>query len=50
MYNVLIIGGGVAGLSAALIFGSAIGRDFMTDKTIGIIAHQKASSLQNAVI
>ncbi len=49
MYNVLIIGGGVAGLSAALIFGSAFGRDFMTDKTIGILVHQKASSLQNAV-
>lgn len=49
MFNVLIIGGGVAGLSSALIFGSAFGREFMKDKTIGIIAHQKASSLQNAV-
>ncbi len=49
MYNVLIIGGGVSGLSAALIFGSAKGRDFMANKHIGIIAHQKASSLQNAV-
>lgn len=49
MYSVLIIGGGVAGLSSALIFGSALDRDFMTDKKIGIIAHQKASSLQNAV-
>lgn len=49
MFNVLIIGGGVAGLSSALVFGSAITRDFMKDKTVGIIAHQKASSLQNAV-
>lgn len=49
MYNVLIIGGGVAGLSAALIFGSALDRDFMTNKNVGIIAHQKASSLQNAI-
>lgn len=49
MYNVLIIGGGVAGLSAALIFGSAKGKDFMNNKHIGIIVHQKASSLQNAV-
>lgn len=49
MYNVLIIGGGVSGLSAALVFGSAKNRDFMADKHIGIIAHQKASSLQNAV-
>ena len=49
MYNVLIIGGGVAGLSSALILGSAYTRDFMKNKKIGIIAHQKASSLQNAV-
>lgn len=49
MYNVLIIGGGVAGLSSALIFGSAYTRDFMKNKKVGIIAHQKASSLQNAV-
>lgn len=49
MYNVLIIGGGVAGLSSALIFGSAYNRDFMKNKKVGIIAHQKASSLQNAI-
>lgn len=49
MFNVLIIGGGVAGLSSALIFGSAMGRDFMQDKKVGIIVHQKASSLQNAL-
>lgn len=49
MFNVLIIGGGVAGLSSALIFGSAMGRDFMQDKKVGIIVHQKASSLQNAI-
>jgi thioredoxin reductase len=49
MFDVLIIGGGVAGVSAALIFGSAKEKSFMMDKKIGIIAHQKASSLQNAL-
>jgi thioredoxin reductase len=49
MFDVLIIGGGVAGVSAALIFGSAKEKSFMADKQIGIIAHQKASSLQNAI-
>lgn len=49
MFDVLIIGGGVAGVSAALIFGSAKEKSFMMDKKIGIIAHQKSSSLQNAL-
>jgi NADH dehydrogenase FAD-containing subunit len=49
MFDILIIGGGVSGISAALMFGSAKEKSFMTDKKIGIIAHQKASSLQNAL-
>jgi thioredoxin reductase len=49
MFDVLIIGGGVAGVSAALIFGSAKEKSFMADKQIGIIAHQKNSSLQKAI-
>jgi len=49
MFDVLIIGGGVSGVSAAIIFGSAKEKSFMEDKKIGIIAHQKASSLQNAL-
>lgn len=49
MFDVLIIGGGVSGVSSALIFGSAKEKSFMVDKKIGIIAHQKASSLQNAL-
>jgi thioredoxin reductase len=49
MFDVLIIGGGVSGVSAALIFGSAKEKSFMADKKIGLIAHQKASSLQNAL-
>jgi hypothetical protein len=49
MFDVLIIGGGVSSISCALILGSAKNKAFVTDKKIGIIAHQKASSLQNAV-
>lgn len=49
MFDVLIIGGGVSGVSAALIFGSAKEKSFMVDKKIGIIAHQKSSSLQKAI-
>lgn len=49
MFDILIIGGGVSGVSAALIFGSAKEKSFIVDKKIGIVAHQKASSLQNAL-
>ena len=50
MFDVLIIGGGVSGMSCALVLGSAKNKPFVTDKTIGIIAHQKNSNLQEAVI
>ncbi|WP_333599520.1 FAD-dependent oxidoreductase [Flavobacterium sp.] len=49
MFDVLIIGGGVSGMSCALILGSAQHKAFAADKKIGIIAHQKASSLQDAL-
>lgn len=49
MYDVLIIGGGVSGMSCALILGSAQNKPFVIDKKIGIITHQKASSLQDAL-
>ncbi len=49
MFDVLIIGGGVSGVSCALLLGSAKQKPFAIDKKIGIISHQKASSLQNAV-
>jgi len=49
MFDVLIIGGGVSGVSCALILGSAHKKAFAQDKKIGIIAHQKASSLQDAL-
>jgi thioredoxin reductase len=49
MYDVLIIGGGVSGMSCALLLGSAQHKPFAVDKKIGIIPHQKASSLQDAL-
>ena len=49
MFDVLIIGGGVSGISCSLVLGSAKSKPFATDKKIGIFTHQKASSLQEAV-
>lgn len=47
-FDVLIIGGGAAGLSCALILGSAYKKPFANDKKIGIFTHQKNSALQTA--
>lgn len=49
MFDVLIIGGGVSGMSCALVLGSAKNKLFAQDKKIGIFTHQKTSSLQEAV-
>lgn len=49
MFEVLIIGGGVSGVSCALILGSAQHKEYAKDKKIGIIAHQKSSALQEAL-
>jgi thioredoxin reductase len=49
MFDVLIIGGGVAGVSCAMVLGSAHKRAFVIGKKIGIFTHQKSSSLQEAV-
>ena len=48
-FDALIIGGGAAGLSCALVLGSAKEKVFAKDKHIGIITHQKTSHLQNAL-
>jgi thioredoxin reductase len=50
MFDVLILGGGVSGISCALVLGSAQKKPFVADKKIGIISHQKNSSLQEALI
>lgn len=49
MFDALIIGGGAAGLSCALVLGSAKDKPFAVNKKIGIITHQKTSHLQNAL-
>ena len=49
MFDVLIIGGGVAGMSCSLILGSAKNKSFVSDKKIGVFTHQKTSSLQEAL-
>lgn len=49
MFDVIIIGGGAAGVSCALVLGSAHKKPFVADKKIGIITHQKTSSLQEAL-
>ena len=48
-FDVLIIGGGVAGMSAALVLGSAKNKPFAEDKNIGIIMHQRTSALNGAL-
>ncbi|TRX24061.1 NAD(P)/FAD-dependent oxidoreductase [Flavobacterium franklandianum] len=50
MFDVLILGGGVSGMSCALVLGSAKNKPFVTEKAIGVIAHQKNSNLQEAII
>ncbi|WP_047548538.1 FAD-dependent oxidoreductase [Psychroserpens sp. Hel_I_66] len=49
MYDALIIGGGAAGMSCALVLGSAKPKPFADGKHIGIITHQRTSHLQNAL-
>lgn len=49
MYDVLIVGAGAAGMSCALVLGSAKPKAFAKDKRIGLIAHQRTSHLQTAM-
>jgi thioredoxin reductase len=48
-FDVLIIGGGAAGMSCALVLGSALEKPYAEDKRAGIILHQRASNLQSAL-
>lgn len=50
MFDALIIGGGVAGMQCAFVLGSAKNKEFVKNRKIGIIAHQKASHLQSALL
>ena len=49
-YDLLIIGGGAAGLSCALVIGSALKKPFAEGKKVGIIMHQRNSHLQSALL
>ena len=49
-FDVLIIGGSAAGLSCALILGSAVHKPFAENKKIGIVTHQKSSALNEAIL
>lgn len=49
MFDVLILGGSVSGMSCALILGSAKNKPFVVDKKIGVLTHQKNSALQEAL-
>ena len=49
MFSVIIVGGGAAGLSCALVLGSAKKLAIAENKKIGIVTHQKTSDLQNAL-
>jgi thioredoxin reductase len=48
-FDALIIGAGASGLQCALVLGSAKNKAFAADKNIGIITHQRASHLQDAL-
>jgi len=49
IFDCLIIGGGVSGMQCALVLGSAKNKPFAIDKNVGIISHQRASHLENAL-
>lgn len=49
-FDVLIIGGGAAGLSCALVIGSGLDKEFAENRKAGIILHQKSSHLQSALL
>lgn len=48
-FDVLIIGGGAAGMSCALVLGSAKDKPYALNKKAVILLHQKTSHLQSAV-
>lgn len=49
-FDALIIGGGAAGVSCALVIGSGLQKPFAEGRKAGIILHQKSSHLQSALL
>lgn len=49
IFDALIIGGGVSGMQCALLLGAAKSNPFALNKKIGIVLHQRASHLENAL-
>jgi thioredoxin reductase len=49
MFDALIVGGGAAGMSCALVLGSAGKREYVSNKKIGIVIHQRVSHLKTAL-
>jgi ferredoxin/flavodoxin---NADP+ reductase len=49
IFDALIIGGGVSGMQCALLLGAAKSKPFALNKKIGIVMHQRASHLENAL-
>ena len=49
-FDLLIIGGGAAGLSCALVIGSGLEKPFAENRKAGIVLHQRSSHLQSALL
>ena len=49
-FDVLIIGGGAAGLSCALVLGSGLSKSFSEGKKVAIFTHQRSSHLSSALL
>ena len=50
VFDVLIVGGGVSGMQCALVLGSALTKEYAKGKKVGVIMHQRASHLQDALL
>ena len=49
-YDVLIVGAGVAGISCALVLGSALEKPYALNRKVGILLHHRNSHLNSALL